>query len=1334
MHRLEHSFFHRLSGFLWTLIVAAIVALAVYVSFGRWAMSHVDEVQGNILEILNARLPFKVEAGGVSGRWHSFSPVIVLSSLRITLPGHPHQPIELGEGSVTLDVWHMLLSRNLHTSELTLKDLRLRGELADDGRLALVGLADGGEAPVQWLQDFLLNGEHIEVDAARLQLRLPDNSERDLRLDVDLRREGGRRHLSAAILSSGGTRISALAEGVGNPFRPESFTGELYLNMADVDLQALQGLLPDPMPLSFDDGELDLELWLAWQQGEPRVEAHVEGRDLLVLPEAGEWRVPVERIAFDASLVERRGRWTLFASDLQLVRNGHALIMPRVEMRLRGDSILLRSEQVALSRLNRILVELEPTPPALEKVFRILQPGGELVALELKVEDYRSPKKEWSLVANFRDLALDSWNGAPGTSAAAGYVKLGNGGGYVIVDGRDTSLDFPTVYKEPLRYKELYGTVNIDWFDDAVVLSSGLISARGPEGDVAALFGLNIPLTPTDVGLEMDLLAGVRNSDLESRSKYLPFILPPSLYGWLQDSVRDGLVEEGGFIWRGSLRRGQSAARTVQLFFDVADTRLSYHPAWPPISSLNGLVLIDDTDVSIWSENARLHATRVSALSAEAWMGADREVRLQISGRLQGPAGDAMTVIRESPLNDITRNVFNDWKLDGRLESELRLALNLSESAEAPRVSVRARPTDAQLDILPGNLRFTGIDGEISYSTERGFSSSDLRGRLWGEPMVLSLGQLSPTGGRPERYDPARSITRIDFRGDVRMAEIDRWLDLPAESVGRGRTTVSGEVRVAADKPVQVDIASDLKGVTLNLPAPLGGDEAGPLEVSLALGAVESTIKLSLQQQWFLDAALAGTRQGAVAIGLGKPPAALQQGMIAVGGMLPVADVQDWQTFLRPWTTSELSPASSEQRDQAALGQSRPGFGRGLGGTNTPIRLRLHDLGIGSLRLWAREFQDVLLNVERGVDHWQISAELDWLAGSLSLADEGDGSRLTIDRLDLGGMKQLESSDEQVDAQDWQLPTMKVSARNISQGDRQLGELDFTLSTADDVLWVTDLVGEVAGLRMLPEDGNQLEWRRGEVDRTALTAGLHFVDFGTTLQRFDYQRIIETGEGTFDLKLQWPGPPQQFALADAEGLVGFDVGAGRFLKAPPAASGALRVVSILNLAEIVSRLSLSHMFESGIPFRSVTGEAALHAGTIEVATLDVQGSSSEFQFTGLSSVAEQNLDGELVVTLPVASNLPWVAALAAGLPVAAGVFVVSKVFEKQFNQLTSAVYSISGSWDDPQVDFSRIFDVEAQSTPTADAGFRSVEGEPEVRAELLEPMPRPMDIPDKITD
>src|SRR5690606_14012152 len=63
--------------------------------------------------------------------------------------------------------------------------------------------------------------------------------------------------------------------------------------------------------------------------------------------------------------------------------------------------------------------------------------------------------------------------------------------------------------------------------------------------------------------------------------------------------------------------------------------------------------------------------------------------------------------------------------------------------------------------------------------------------------------------------------------------------------------------------------------------------------------------------------------------------------------------------------------------------------------------------------------------------------------------------------------------------------------------------------------------------------------------------------------------------------------------------------------------------------------------------------------------------------------------------LPVAGNLTFLAAFATGLPAAAGIYLVSKIFRKQVDQATSVSYSIKGSWDEPRMKFYRLFESES---------------------------------------
>ncbi|MCP4766395.1 MAG: hypothetical protein GY875_08990 [Gammaproteobacteria bacterium] len=66
---------------------------------------------------------------------------------------------------------------------------------------------------------------------------------------------------------------------------------------------------------------------------------------------------------------------------------------------------------------------------------------------------------------------------------------------------------------------------------------------------------------------------------------------------------------------------------------------------------------------------------------------------------------------------------------------------------------------------------------------------------------------------------------------------------------------------------------------------------------------------------------------------------------------------------------------------------------------------------------------------------------------------------------------------------------------------------------------------------------------------------------------------------------------------------------------------------------------------------------------------------------------------------------------------------MSKLFDQQMSRLSSAVYSIGGTWDDPQVNFDRIFDNTTVGGPDNNPQLR-VGLEPAARvlpAAILEP-------------
>ena len=89
--------------------------------------------------------------------------------------------------------------------------------------------------------------------------------------------------------------------------------------------------------------------------------------------------------------------------------------------------------------------------------------------------------------------------------------------------------------------------------------------------------------------------------------------------------------------------------------------------------------------------------------------------------------------------------------------------------------------------------------------------------------------------------------------------------------------------------------------------------------------------------------------------------------------------------------------------------------------------------------------------------------------------------------------------------------------------------------------------------------------------------------------------------------------------------------------------------------------------------------------------LEIEGPSSTFKISGSLDFNTDLTDMKLLATLPLSSNLPWVAAFIAGLPAAAGVYIASKVFEEQVDKASTLEYSVKGPWQNPQLEFIGLF-------------------------------------------
>ena len=1276
---METSAFHKLSRVLWTFGVGAVVLLAIYVSVGRFAMGMVSAYQDDILAELNSRLPFRVEARSVSGDWRMFTPELVLSELRLSFPNSPESPLDLAEGRLSIDVLSTLQTRSLQSSALRLENLTLHAFVDESGSWDVAGFESDGSGRLNaWLEAFVGNVTQVELVGNSLIVGLPDRSERAFMLDLLLRRDGARRQLGATLTSPEGAIVEVLVDGVGDPFDRADYDGDIYIHTQVRELASFVDLMPVSMQSDLVvSGQAELEAWIDWEEGSSSIDVQVDAAALDIRARDDSWRVPAQTLSFGGSFVEQRNLWSVFASQVELIDGGASLSVPRVQVDGWGDSLRVRAQELDLAAVNQLLIDSGTMPEGLSSVLETLSPRGQLATIEYSVEDTSQLTAGWQFTANFEELAVESWKGAPGVTSASGFVELSPGSGSVILDSQMFELAFPTIYDNPLRYNELHGTIGLDWDKERLTLSSGKIVARGVEGKATALFGLLVPFSKVETGVEMELLVGLVDSNPIHRSKYLPRNLNASLLDWLKNSIGEGRIREGAFLWRGSLAKEAVQHRTVQLFFDMLDTRVTYHPEWPTLSGVEGLVLIDDAQVSFWSERARLYNSLVRQLSAETWLEPSGRMKLAVDGHLTGSAADGLQVVNNSPLNDIVGSAFSAWSLEGDLETRLHLVLDVGADAQPPLIEVDVSLADVDLMARPGDLSVSQLSGTVRYSSLDGFSSQALSGRLWDEAIVARLRQrdVEESGAR---YDASTSPVEILLEGDLAPASIQAWRGLDALAFMTGKAAMTGSLLVTPGEPVSLRLSSTLAGVALDMPEPWSKSAEEELGLELYLPLSGETSVLDVRADTLrLQADISGGSLNAASLAVGVEPLPLQAGGLRITGDAPLVDVDGWMRFIQRYFVEPVEPGP-KTTDETPV---EVGFWFGV-----------ESLHADELRFPSQSMSNVLIDLQQGEAGWFATAKTDWFDGQLRLQSDLQTASLLLRSLELSGLDTLQGIENELQ-ESIVLPTVDVTIEQLSNKGVPMGEMTFVLRTEGDLLTAGPFVGQLAGMKMEADRPSTLSWRQGgEFEETRLVTSLELDDMGESLEQLGYPRLLETESGSVAMDITWPGGPQAFAVEALVGSMRLNSGRGRFVDPPEGTSGTLRMVSFLNLAGIVNRLSLSHMFEAGIPFDSVQSEAFFHSGTAEVPAMIVQGASSGFQFSGVTDLASQTIEGELVVTLPVANNLPWVAALAAGLPIAAGVFVVSKVFQKQVNRFSSGVYKVSGPLDKPDVSFDRIFD------------------------------------------
>jgi len=362
------------------------------------------------------------------------------------------------------------------------------------------------------------------------------------------------------------------------------------------------------------------------------------------------------------------------------------------------------------------------------------------------------------------------------------------------------------------------------------------------------------------------------------------------------------------------------------------------------------------------------------------------------------------------------------------------------------------------------------------------------------------------------------------------------------------------------------------------------------------------------------------------------------------------------------------------------------------------------DLTFDHLYLGDNRLSDIQVSALDLGDRWVVNTESERAVGRVVIPDNDGTVEVDLQSLTLTRQSDDEEFDEpelltleqqleafrELDIGSW--PNINGRIAALTVGDKPAGRWAFKLRPEDHQLNVTEIEGQVGSLTLTGDmiwrilDGREVTLFKGQLAGGALK-DLEPITGGSI--------PLNNDETTIELDLDWPGSPAHLELGKLSGNVSVRLDDGVILEQNNSAQ-LFRIFNLLNTDTLWRRLSLdfSDLYEAGVAFDAISGKAFITSGLLSLdPELQLVGPSGAFKISGNTNMATEDLNMRLVMVLPITQNLPLAALLmGASAPIGGALFVLDKILGDPLSKLTSATYTVTGSWSDPKVELKGVFD------------------------------------------
>ena len=1234
----------------------------------------------------------QVEFATIDAYWRGWTPVFRITDVRLAGEEARADPsIRLAVLGFSVDPLELLRSGTLQPREIAAGGASLAVVRRSDGTLAVEGFGpltpaeprEGGRL-ARWIPD----RERISLSASRILWIDERQGSRPLPLDgVTLHLEGGddRYRLSGKFELPEAGRVDFAMDVAGDP-PTTSWTGEAYVAARDVDVArlGLDALRPGAGEVS---GLVSGQVWSTWNGGRlVEAEGTIRARAPGVV-RGGERRGLDEA---SASFKVERGPegWTLAVRDLAVATPGGAWPPSGAGAKWtpprdgRDGALVVNA---GFARIEDLLALAAPhgEAPADSVLHTLIEavPRGAIEDLRFSAPVTDRVELERARASGrFTRLHLDPEGWPASVHAAGGRFEASGRGMVAEVETGGFRLNAPDWLARPLEGGKLAGA---------------FAAVRSPEGFRMRLDGTGHTAEVGRIAAEGRMFVPRDGSPPESsatlsldplriaavRALLADRVVPEPASRWLDSAVPYGDVRRARLTFHDLLTETPpgAGAETLDVTAELVVPVLGYAPGWPEISDVSAVLGFDGRRLDVRLESGRILGSSGEARVTIEDLDAETPVA-RVEARIEGASANAVRFLAESPLRARLTPAIDRFAIHGDSTIDLGLAIPLGEDDRPIAVAGRIALDDNRIDVpgLPGGL--AAVNGTIAFRGAE-VESDGITATWLGTPIRVAADVSPETPDATRLSIHGRLTPRLlaAYLHDAGLVGTARPGDSPLLARIRGETAWNAAVDIphaGGARPAKLHVASDLAGLSLDLPPPFGkaGEAVRPLGIgSHATPGGERIVEVrhggvaSAALRFVPDAGRLRLERGAIRVGAGDAALPDAPG-VTLHGALPVLDTGAWGTFLEDVTAHRAPGADASWLGLLREASIDAGSMTALGARFPEARIRAAHDADGNLRLdLAGPRLEGVVRIPPDPDAAPVTADLERIVLEPGFIGAGNAAH----RLDPRA-----------------LPALSFSARSFTFGDVDLGHLSFTTAPSEDGMQLERL-----DVRAGSFEGDATgSWSvAGEEHRTDFNTRIHGDDLGRMLDSLGFDGSgVAGGTAEVSLRGSWTGAPADFALERLTGTMRFRSTDGRLTRLEPGVTG--RAFGLLTVTSLPRRLVLdfSDLFKDGFEYAEIKGNFAIENGNAHTTDLFMESDTARFEIVGRTGLVSEDYDKRVTVIPKISSSLAL-----AGLPLLNPVllpvllaqkFIAPNVFDKAF----AYRYTVTGTWDEPVVELARI--------------------------------------------